>query len=105
MMYNFIYMLAWIISVLISLILFESVSKWIYSINDENCNSKTNILIIKNNQGDIEYMIRRSLLIHSLNSENCNLVVVCPNLDVDSETKKICSLISKNFDYIKFTNI
>lgn len=95
----------WIISILVTVDLFEYILKWIYNIKTKDNMSKINTIIIKNNQENIEYIVRRILFIYSLNFKNCNLFIVHSNLSVDNETKKICNIISRNFDNVKFINI
>lgn len=104
MVYNIIYIAIWIISILVTVNLFEYISKWIYNIKTENDINTTNTIIIRDNQENIEYIIRRILFAYNLNFENCNLFIVHFNLSINDETKKICSIISRNFDYVKFIN-
>lgn len=105
MVYNITYVVMWIISILFTANLFESILKWVYNIKTQNDVSKIKTIIIKGDQENIEYIVRGILFIYSLNFENCNLCIVYYNLSVDNETKKICNIISRNFDYVKFINI
>lgn len=105
MIYNIIYIAIWMISVLVTVALFELMLKWLYSIEVKNDVFPSNIVIIRNNQENIEYVLRRIVLIYNLNFKNSNLPTVCFNSSIDNETKKICILIAKNFDYVKFTDV
>ncbi len=62
---------------------------------------KVFILPLEGHLENLEYIIR-SIVLYS--SHKCKISIICVDLGLDLETKKICSLLSQDFSCLKIVN-
>ena len=72
----------------------------IYAPADFFQEEKTIVLKLSGHREDIEYIVR-SVAALSEKFYPCKLRLVCVDLGIDGETKKICQLLSRDFDFVK----
>lgn len=66
-----------------------------------NQEEKVFILPLEGHLENLEYIIR-SIVLYS--SPKCKISIICVDLGLDFETKKICSLLSQDFSCLKIIN-
>lgn len=105
MVYFIAYIITWILLVLNVVNYVEYILRWIYLDTCQTSELEVIVLPIKGHYDDIEYSIRSTFILDSLNSKKYNLKIICLNLGMDNETQKICSLLSRDFSCLKIIDI
>lgn len=75
-------------------------SRWIFENNISNLDSKTLVLPLMGQYENIEYTIRSILSYYSTEFPKCNLNIICLDLGLDLETKKICNILSRDYNCV-----
>lgn len=66
---------------------------------------KVYVLPLQGKQENIEYIIRSIISNQNSYFSKCKLKIFCLDLNADEETKKICNLLARDYDFIKLINL
>jgi len=79
--------------------------KWSFiPINHFN-KEKIFLLPIYKHQENIEYIIRSIIFTYTTQLSNCKFRIICVDLGSDTETKKICSILSRDYSCVHIVNL
>ena len=102
MIFSIFYFLLIFLIVFGAVILFEALKAKVYRPKYDFQGEKTIFLRLKGHQEDLEYTMRR--IIHDLKNENSSCEIICMDFGLDSETRKVCELFSRDFHFVKFVD-
>ncbi len=92
-----------IVLIILSLLILAIFIKNIINTMEYNENGADNIFIsLKGHKDDIEFMLRNA--VSDVKWKNRHKNIICLDYGMDEETKKICSLMSKDYDFIYLKN-
>ena len=66
---------------------------------------KVYVLPLQGKQENIEYIIRSIISNQNSYFSKCKLKIFCLDLNADEETKKICNLLARDYDFIKLISL
>lgn len=79
--------------------------KWIFKNKISNLASKTLILPLIGHYENIEYIIRSILYYYSNELPKYKIDIICVDLGLDMETKKICNILSRDYNCLHMVNL
>ncbi len=74
--------------------------KWSYLPVTNFDKERVFLIPLRGHQENIEYIIRSIAFTYNTQFSNCKFRIVCIDLGSDSETKKICSILSRDYNFI-----
>ena len=92
-----------ILSILIVLGIIELAElfiKWSYIPISNFNREKIFIIPLSGHHENIEYIVRSIIFTHTTQLSNCKFRIICIDLGLDSETKTICNILSRDFNCI-----
>ncbi len=85
--------------IILLLLILEIFITNIINISKHQEDASDNILIsLKGHKDDIEFMLRNA--VNDIKWKNTHKNIICIDYGMDEETKKICSLMCKDYDFI-----
>ena len=85
-----------------AVIFFEILNDLAYTSKRDFKGERTIFLTLEGHKEDIEYTLRG--IIHEHRKENSNCEIICMDLGLDSETRRICELFSRDFHFVKLVD-
>lgn len=66
---------------------------------------KVYVLPLQGRQENIEYVIRSIISNQNSYFSKCRLKIFCLDINADEETKKICNLLARDYNFIKLISL
>ena len=74
-------------------------------IPDFSHKEKRFFILIQGHIENLEYIVRSIIYNHKNNFSKFHVSIIVLNFGIDEETKKICKLLLKNYEYIKILDV